>query len=580
MRLLSSLGGGLAYLVLCATPALAEAPPSPLRLIPAEADLLVQVHDPRRLAETIVGLDTLKQLLAFPAVREQIDSTQARRGRQLLAYFERQLGGKWPDLLDRLAGGGLALGLKFANGVPALVVVQAKEEALLEKFVKHLLIVVEGELARQESKEKITRSTYHGIAVAGLGKGFCLARAGTALLLSNNPKALRRGLDLHLGREKKSLADTPSVVEAAKLLPREPLANLWLNMHTVQKAPEAKDLYKTPRENFVLTLGFANYLDVLGRTPFLAGGLYRDKDGFLLTVRAPRGRKGMRDDAALQIAPAGQPAARQPLEPRGVLYGSSDYFDFAKLWNDRGKLFTPMQVQAFERFDKTSGRFLFGTRVSQLLGDAGPYTRFLVVNQPKVGYKSTPKVPIPAFAYVVELRNPERFGRSMGTILRAGGFLARFGEAQIKLVEEKHKGIDVVGYRFDEKVPLKGDVNDIRFNFSPCFARVGNQFVLCSTLELCRELVELLQQEQKAPKPGLPVRVSNRIYAAGVADLLASYEDQFIAQTILDQAVPPGEAREQVRNFIALVRKLGHVSVEEGLTDEETRWEVRFGAGK
>ena len=38
-------------------------------------------------------------------------------------------------------------------------------------------------------------------------------------------------------------------------------------------------------------------------------------------------------------------------------------------------------------------------------------------------------------------------------------------------------GAEIVGYRFDEKAPLKADVDDVRFNFSPCYARVGNQFV-------------------------------------------------------------------------------------------------------
>ena len=39
----------------------------------------------------------------------------------------------------------------------------------------------------------------------------------------------------------------------------------------------------------------------------------------------------------------------------------------------------------------------------------------------------------------------------------------------LKLVEEKHGDLTLVGYRFPEDVPLRGDTNDLRFNFSPCF---------------------------------------------------------------------------------------------------------------
>jgi hypothetical protein len=100
-------------------------------------------------------------------------------------------------------------------------------------------------------------------------------------------------------------------------------------------------------------------------------------------------------------------------------------------------------------------------------------------------------------------------------------------------------------------------VNDVRFNFSPCFARVGKQFVWCSTIELCRELVGLIQAQEKGTRRGSPATARTRLYANGGADLLHDIEDQLFTQTILDQAVPPDEARAQVKSFIAYVRKLG-----------------------
>src|SRR5207302_826102 len=108
MRLHPLLAAGVFGLVLAAGTARADSsrasPPSPLRLVPAEADFLLHVPDPRRLADEVGRLDFLPALLEFPAIREQLASTNARRGRQLLAYFEKSLGEKWPDLLDRLAG--------------------------------------------------------------------------------------------------------------------------------------------------------------------------------------------------------------------------------------------------------------------------------------------------------------------------------------------------------------------------------------------------------------------------------------------------------------------------------------------
>src|SRR5690349_9649200 len=69
-----------------------QTPPAPLRLLPDQADLLMEVPQPRRLVETLTTLDMLKQLQQLAPVRELFDSTNARRFYQLLAYFEKELG--------------------------------------------------------------------------------------------------------------------------------------------------------------------------------------------------------------------------------------------------------------------------------------------------------------------------------------------------------------------------------------------------------------------------------------------------------------------------------------------------------
>jgi hypothetical protein len=238
-----------------------------------------------------------------------------------------------------------------------------------------------------------------------------------------------------------------------------------------------------------------------------------------------------------------------------------------------------VQVQKLEGFDKNSGRFLAGVRLSQLLTEAGPYHRLVVVDQPKVGYQTTPKQPIPAFALVTELRKPESFARAMEGVLRGAALLATT-QVKLKMVEEEYGGCPIVAYRFREDVPLKADVNDLRFNFSPCFTRVGDQFVISSTLELCRELVDVLKKEDKSPARGAPFAARTRVYGAGVATLLQGFEDQLVTQAILDQAVPPGAAREQVKAFIALVRRLGDLNLETSYLDKEFRYDIRMTAGK
>src|SRR5262245_14394704 len=155
--------GGLLGLVLCASPLRAEKPPSPLRLIPAEADLVVQTQGPRQLVEAITTLDYVKNLQELDNVKELLDSTQTRRFFQMVAWFERELGIAWPELLDRIGGGGAALASKLGDNSPALFVLQGNDEKMLRKFAGLLLNVIEQEQERQGSKERPVKGDYKGV---------------------------------------------------------------------------------------------------------------------------------------------------------------------------------------------------------------------------------------------------------------------------------------------------------------------------------------------------------------------------------------------------------------------------------
>jgi len=579
MRLLPRFATGLTLVALLAASAAAEEPASPLRLVPDSADLLLEVKNPRRLVETVTSLDALKQLQQFPSVKELLDSTTSRRYYQFLAYFEKELGADRLDLLDRLAGGGAVLAAKIGGDPgPALLVVQGKDEKLMKKFADTALDVVEQELARQGVKERPLKETYQGVETVRIGKDFCAAVAGASLLVSNNEKALQAALDLYAGKSKKSMADVASVTEAAKLLPADPLASLWVNYETVKRQQAVKDFYAV-RLDIPGTIVFGTLADTLHRSPFVCAALCKEKDDLLLTVRMPSGRDGMGAIKSIYLAPDGQPGSRPLLAPKGVLYSESFYMDPAAFWTERAKLFSDQQIKSFEEADKNSGKFLSGLELSKLLTEAGPYHRFVAVEQESAGYKTTPKQHVPAFAVVTEMRDPEAFGRNLETVLR-GAALFALTQVKLKMTEETYKDCQITSYRFREDAPYKADVNDVRFNFTPSFARVGDQFVVASTVELCRDLVDEVQTEAKAPPVASAVCRRFRLVPGGFADLVKVFEDSLVTQTILDQAVPPAEAREQVKAFAQWVRGLGPVDAEEAYTPDSFRFDLRWKTAK
>ena len=268
----------------------APKPPSPLRLIPAEADFLIQVHNPR-LPPRANPRSSTSSRSSSSSPSSRSSSTPPRRADsgRCSAFFEKQLGAAYPELLDAVAGGGIALAGKFApNNPPALLVIQGTDEKRVEQFLASAMAVLEGELKRQESKDRIEKGVYEGVAGFRLG-GLCVvARVGAAIVASNNKDAMGKCLLLHSGKEKKSLASHPGVIEAAKLLPASRLAIVWISMKTIHASPAGKALYASPRDNFLLTLLFGGILDFLGRTPFVCAGLTLDSRTNSRSPSAPR----------------------------------------------------------------------------------------------------------------------------------------------------------------------------------------------------------------------------------------------------------------------------------------------------
>jgi len=181
----------------------------------------------------------------------------------------------------------------------------------------------------------------------------------------------------------------------------------------------------------------------------------------------------------------------------------------------------------------------------------------VVAHQEKVGYNVKPGQYLPAFALVSSMREPQ-FAKSMEGVLRGVALLVG-AQAKLKLFEETHAGTKIVGYRFPEDGKLPNDPDNLRFNFSPCFTTVGDQFVACSTVEFCHDVIAALNQEQtRSLYRTSPAGLHTRVYAEGGATLLKAFEDQLLGQIILDQAVKPAEAKKQIEQLMKWVQQLGH----------------------
>src|SRR5215212_7671852 len=116
------------------TPPARLAAADPLDCMPPAAQLVLVSDNPRNFAEAVTGLEAFQRAQKLPQYRGVYDSAAVQRAFRLLAMAEKELGAKWPELLDQLAGDGVALGLQFGNDpAPAMIVLQGKDEEQVKK---------------------------------------------------------------------------------------------------------------------------------------------------------------------------------------------------------------------------------------------------------------------------------------------------------------------------------------------------------------------------------------------------------------------------------------------------------------
>jgi hypothetical protein len=204
-----------------------------------------------------------------------------------------------------------------------------------------------------------------------------------------------------------------------------------------------------------------------------------------------------------------------------------------------------------------------------LLEASGPYHRFLAVNRPEKLYAVEPGQPIPALAYIQSGCDP-KFGPSVSASLRAAALLASF-QTGLKMTEETVDGVTIVSYRFPEKGELPADTANIRFNFAPCFAVVGDSFIIASHPGLLKDLLPELKQPART---GSPAVWRGRAFAEGGAGLLRANPDPTITATILNTGVGLDEAKRQTGAFIDWIQTLGQYEL--SLDHGQNAFALRF----
>ena len=534
--------------------------------MPSHAELVVKVDRPRDLLEAVEKHELFQKALLLPGYRELYDSTNVQRVYQLIAYFEKQLNKNKEEILDDLTGGGVVFAANLTQEKGALVVIQAKNDKALRRFMDVAIELLDKELERQESKDGVVRRKYQNFDTFTIGKDLSIAIVDAALVVADKPATLKTVLDRY--KEGKTIGQVGNFVAARKSAPPKALAWGWIHLEQVRKDKNFQaglDAAALDPNQIILFGGLAS---LLKRSPHVSAALLRDGTGYRLGITMPRGRDGMGAIAHMML-PADEHGTLVPLQvPRTI--GSSSYFlDLGQFWEKKADILGEKNAAGLDEGEKNIKKLLGGLKLGKLLQSAGTHHRLVFAQQKDSTYKTKPATPFPAFALVVDMRDPS-FAKDMNKVFRSGALLATFAVG-LSLKEETYLDCDLISYHFSETKKVDFDPDGIRFNFTPTYVTVGDQFVMSATTELARDLIDVLKNEKKQSSPAT---MRTRLYASGLNEIIRANEDGALTKLILNQAVPPKTAKQELKSLMDWIDQVGQVHFETAYGANDFRYDI------
>lgn len=553
----------------------AQAPARLAEVVPDEILAYVELTDARGLLERLTDpryreIVSDLEAIAEPGPRKQWGELVAGA-----TYVASQLGTKPETLLREIAGGGAAIAVAGKDRVAGWI--EARDADLLRRA--HGVVL---NLARRDDKNGGPTVTEHGgITIYEFDKTLAHAIVGPRLVFASSRETLCGLLDrlAGVGEKVSCLADSEAfrVRDAAR--PREAWAWAYADLERV-RAADPKAFQGKPEDEAGQRLLFGPWIEALRAGKWATLTMGPAGSGWMARLEMDRPTGESAGRFAGFVPPEGEGPAPL-LRPEGTLLSVSLYRDLEKVWDARAELL-PAEAQAgLAQLDTFAGQF-FGGRdfASGVLGALTPRWRFVVVAQDHEAIEPTPGTRLPGFAVVLGLKpGDDEFAIRLTSAFQSFVGLVNLGAAQQKAPPLMLGATDVDGISVSTAafVPPKGAVDgeaDVRFNFSPSAARVGDAYVIASSVQTARALVPLLKAES-----GSEIATGLTMLAEGEGDEAARLIGLNVGALRMRRMLEKGKDREAAEADVAamgrLVERLGRVRLEASDRDGLTRFELR-----
>jgi hypothetical protein len=581
----------------------------PARLLPDSCLVYAELRDPPRLLSTILDHPLRSQVEAMPQFLELRKNPEFQKLQIGLRFVEFKLQKLWRPALEGVTRGGITVGADpVSQG--AVLLVRAEDAAFLQQARDTLIELArgdsengdQGDAIQKDQGDAIQKETHREVDVYRIGD-IAVAVHDEWLIVTNQDQLGKAVLDRVLGDKVPSLADV-EVFQAARksaaeashgpvLLNRDsdsdeaesdslPAADepdqadgvtawAWVHLAPLREHEQAKEFFRGHAEDFGGEMILGGVLAAVADAPYLTAKLQVAPTGVRLTAAVPAETSKLIENAAYFYGAEAAGQAPAPVHVSGQIASVRAYRDLAELWLKGPDYFDERVNAEMARMESELSTLAGGRSFTEdFLGAIGPRIQFVIANQDyQAADVPTPVIKLPGFAAIITLRDPEKSGRLfkiayqqvVGFINIAAGQQGypplelnsmREGEASFVTATYLREDLE----RYAEEHAVEGAAR-IQANFSPTASFVDEYFVLSSTRELAREVIEKLQAPASSTEPAaaddFTLNTALAVDAAQLHAILDQNREHLVNQNMLQEGHDQETAAREIGGLLTVL---------------------------
>lgn len=523
-------------------------------------------------SQLVASLPSNPQVQAFYA------SPQGRKADAGRKMIENQVGMDLWTLAKTAFGGNVSIALYPHDGrkePDAVIAVQVKEVASLNKIrerVAPLLTLIE---------EQISQTTGPGnVTVRSISGKVFIAERDDWIVAASTSELMNRALTLRAGTAtdgSKSLADDAPFVAMTKQLGEKHLVRSYVNLQLVTQAMGGR-LGPEKLDNPGLSLLMGGVYELANRSPFFGSTLDLDDQRLVIRHEIAGKPETLGEKYASLFVEAGKPDAGFLPPVPNLIGGWVLYRDFAGWYKRREELLDAKVLPEFDKFEAGLANLLPGKDYgTDILPSLGSRVTFLAAPQNYSHLNGKPGLQLPGFAFVWDMAKPDEAEQTLNLLFQTVAMISNLeagkqGRQPWVISSESYKNVQIQFGKYGQTP--KGDRLPIVFNFMPAATRVGDKFVMASSVDLCKHLVDYYLNPIMVKKAPTRDDFLFELTGESLAKILEVNRGLLEARSVAQEGKSSEQAQSDVTTFLQLIRNVRTLRLTTGAEGEGYRLQL------